>query len=87
MTSLRDALNVEATKNANHKKCTVGALLNRLNTDDRNALITAMTGRDMSAGSISRALSTSGTEVSADVIVRHRRRVCKCTEEDWRVSE
>jgi hypothetical protein len=46
-----------------------------------------MSGREMSAGSISRALSTSGSEVSADVITRHRRRVCKCTEEDWRVTE
>jgi hypothetical protein len=87
MTSLRDALSVEAKKGTNYKKCTVGALLNRLESDDRNALIVAMRGKEMSAGSISRALSSAGNEVSADVITRHRRRVCKCTEDDWRVAE
>ena len=87
MSSLRDALNEEIQKNANHKKCTVGALLNRLKADDRNALIAAMRGQEMSAGSISRALSSTNNKISADVITRHRRRVCKCSEDDWRVAE
>jgi hypothetical protein len=86
MSSLRDALNDEVQKNANHKKCTVGAVLNRLEPDDRNALIAAMRGQDMSAGSISRALFSAGNKISADVITRHRRHVCKCTEDDWRVT-
>lgn len=87
MSALGDALEAEASKGHAYKRCSVGHILTRLSATDRNALITALSGKELSAGSISRALAAADQEVSGDIVVRHRRRACKCTEDDWRVTE
>lgn len=59
-------------------RCGVGMLLERLDPDDREALITAMNDEMASAPFISRILVDNGYRITTNQIARHRRRECQC---------
>lgn len=66
-------------------QCSVGALLDRLRTDDpagHDALVASIDNLDIPAIRISQALAEIGIKLHRDTIVRHRRRArgtgCRC---------
>lgn len=58
--------------------CSVGALLDRLNNDERAALEKMLHELGWSAARIYEALTAEGYEVGRQSIGRHRSRSCRC---------
>lgn len=87
MVSLREALETEKDHGPSIRRCTIGAYIRTLNQDDRQAFIAALHDKTLSAVSICRAVSNTGADLSAEVLARHRRHICKCGEDTWRVTE
>lgn len=86
MKSLREALEIAKENGPTIRQCTIGTYIRGLDPDDRSALVAALNDKTISAVAIVRAVSTTGTKLSHEVLARHRRRFCKCGEDVWRVS-
>lgn len=86
MVSLREALETEKDNGPSIRQCTIGAYIRTLDPDDRAAMVQALNDKTISSVAIVRAVSATGSKLSAEVLARHRRRLCKCGEDVWRVS-
>lgn len=60
------------------KPCSIGALLDRLDPPEQNALNAMMHELGWSARRIYTALEAEGYEVGEQTIGRHRSRACRC---------
>jgi hypothetical protein len=63
-------------------KCVVGQLLDKLDDEDRNALVAVLDENQVTAASLSRLLDKNGHKISHSSISNHRRRLvgsgCRC---------
>ena len=75
---LKDALVQESARPiAQGPRCTVGQLLGGLDAEDADALRAAIDS-DMALEDIARAVRSTGVQMSAMTVSRHRRGLCLC---------
>lgn len=58
--------------------CTVSVILDQLDSDDRDALQTALNDRLVGTATIFRVLTGNGFQVGLNAVQRHRRGECAC---------
>ena len=74
--SLKEALVSEKILRTNI--CTVETLLSKLDKDDRDALVKALSDNAVPSTFIARALKKEGFDVASQILARHRRQECRC---------
>jgi hypothetical protein len=74
--SLKEALGSEKILRTNI--CTVETLLSKLDEDDQEALIKALSDSGVPSTFIARALKKEGFDVASQSLARHRRQECRC---------
>ena len=74
--SLLDALNNEVARRKG-PQCSIVAILDALDDDDRAALVAAFVS-DQPSTSIARALLTVNVRIAPTTLARHRRGECSC---------
>ena len=75
---LADALAALPPRLPNGPRCTVGAILDKLDDDDRAALTAALDDDEVQGSGLARLLSSRGHKVNGNTIQRHRRGDCSC---------
>ena len=75
--ALKDRLSDTPKKQSGHP-CSVGALLEKLDSDEHAALNAMLYDLGWSGTKIHAALSAEGYEVGKQTVNRHRSRACRC---------
>lgn len=64
-------------------RCSIGMLIDALPTDEAKALIDALSDADkVRPAGLARVLKSYGHHISEQTIRRHRRRECRCPEDE-----